>query len=158
MHHLKKTWGKAPSPFCPSERPIASDDSLGKGTGEEIISSPLPWARSLLYLKPVRLNPPVKRNVGYSVGPVTRKVVFLPAIGGGCLLSFQLALLLSALTFQVRRHSLTLQFRAELHFEHETVADWSQFCCKPMLNFILICSLQIFYGGWQGWQYCGNIE
>ena len=94
----------------------------GKGTGEEITSSPLPGARSLLYLEPVRLNPPIKRNVGYPVGPVTIKVVFLPVeptIGGRCLLSFRLALLLSALTFPVSRHSLTLQFRAELHFDHK---------------------------------------
>ena len=79
-------------------------------------------------------------HVGYPVGHVTIKVVFLPTeptIGGGSLLSSRLALLLSALTFQVSRHSLTLQFRAELHFELETVADWSQFCCKPMLNFDL---------------------
>jgi len=118
-----------------------------KGTGEEITSSALPGARSLLYLQPVRLNSPIKRSVGYPVGPVTIKVVFLPTettIGGGCLLSFRLALLLSALTFQVRRHSLTLEFRSELHFEHETVGDWSQFCCKQMLNFISISSLQIF--------------
>jgi len=69
------------------------------------------------------------------------------------------SLLLSALLFQVSRHSLTLQCRAELYFDHETVADWSQFCCKPMLNLILICSLWIFLivlGG--GWQYCGNIQ
>jgi len=69
------------------------------------------------------------------------------------------SLLLSALTFPVSRHSLTLQFRAELHFEHENVADWSQFCCKPMLNFILICSLRIFLMVLGGeWQYCGNVE
>jgi len=53
--------------------------------------------------------------------------------------------------FQVRRNCLTLQFRAELRFDHKTVADWSQFCCKAMLKFILICSLQLFFnGGWRG--------
>ena len=41
------------------------------------------------------VNPPMKRSVGYPVGPVTKKVVFSPAeptIRGGCLLSFRLAL------------------------------------------------------------------
>jgi len=41
------------------------------------------------------VNRPIERSVGYLVGPVTKKVVFLPTeptIGGGCLLSFQLAL------------------------------------------------------------------
>ena len=61
------------------------------------------------------------------------------------------SLLLSALSFQVRRHSATLQFCVELRFDHQTVADWLQFCCKAMLNLILICSLQLFLnGGWQG--------
>ena len=38
------------------------------------------------------VNPPVQHNVGYPVGPVTKKVVFLPTeptIGGGCLLLFR---------------------------------------------------------------------
>jgi len=45
--------------------------------------------------------------------------------------------------FQVRRHSPTLQCRAELCFDNQTVADWSQFCRKAVLNLILICSLQL---------------
>jgi len=49
-------------------------------------------------------------------------------------------------------------FHAEHRFDHKTAADWSQFCCKAMSNFILICSLQLFFnGGWQGvaklWKY-----
>ena len=82
-----------------------------------------------------------------SCRPCYKKVVFLPTeptIGGGCLLSFRLALLLSLLSFQVRRHSQTLQYCAELHFDHQPVAHWSQFCCKAMSNFILICSLRFF--------------
>jgi len=47
------------------------------------------------------------------------------------------------LLFQARHNSLTLQFRAELHFDNQTIADWSQFCCKAMSNLILICSLQL---------------
>ena len=48
-------------------------------------------------------------------------------------------------------HSPTLQFYAELHFDHQTVAHWSQFCCKAMSSFILVCPLQLFLnGGWQG--------
>ena len=49
------------------------------------------------------LNPQIERNVGYPVGPVTKKVVFLPTeptIGGGCLLSFRLAL-----CYSLRSHS-----------------------------------------------------
>jgi len=48
------------------------------------------------------------------------------------------------LLFQVRCHSQTPQFRAELCFDHEAVTDWSHFCCKLILIFILICSLQLF--------------
>ena len=40
------------------------------------------------------------------------------------------SLLLSTLLFQVRHHSPTLQFCAKLRFDHQTVADWSQFCCR----------------------------
>jgi len=49
-------------------------------------------------------------------------------------------------------------FHAEHDFDHKTAADWSQFCCKAMSNFILICSLQLFLllDG-RGWQSCGNI-
>ena len=62
-----------------------------------------------------------------SFRPCYKKVVFLPTkptIWGGFLLSFRLAPLLSALLFPVRRHSLTLQCRAELHFDHQAVVDW----------------------------------
>jgi len=55
--------------------------------------------------------------------------------------------------FQVRCHSLTLQLHVELHFEQQTVADWSQFFCKAMSNLILICSSQLFlmvFGGGRG--------
>ena len=92
------------------------------------------------------VNPPIERDVVYPVGRVTKNVVFLPTeptIRGGCLLSLRLALLLSVLFFQVRRHSPTLQSFAELSVDHQTLADWSQFCCEAMLNFILICSLQL---------------
>jgi len=92
------------------------------------------------------VNPPIKRSVGYPVRPVTKKVDLLPTertIGGGCLIVKVGFLLLSALSFQVRHLSPTLQFCVELRFDHRTVTDWSQFCCKAMLNFILICSLQL---------------
>ena len=52
------------------------------------------------------------------------------------------------LLFKVRRLSLTLQCRAELFVDHETVADWSQFCRKAKSYFILSCSLQLFL--WRG--------
>jgi len=74
-----------------------------------------------------------------------KKLVFLPTeptILGGFLLSLRLTLLLSVLLFQVKRRSLTLQFRVALHFDHQTVADWLQFCQKAMSNLILICFLQ----------------
>jgi len=83
------------------------------------------------------VNPPIKHNFGYPVGPVTKKVVLLPTertIGGQCI---------SAFSFQVTLHSPTLQFCAELRFDHQTVTDRSQFCCKAMPNFILICSLSL---------------
>jgi len=51
--------------------------------------------------------------------------------------------LLPALLFEVRRHSPTVQCRAELRFDHQIVTDWSQFCHKSMSNLILICSLQL---------------
>ena len=92
------------------------------------------------------LNPPVERSVVDPVGPVTKKVVFLPmerTIGGGFLLSLRLALCYCPHLFQVRRHSPTLQCCAKLSVDHQTVADWSQFCRKTMSNFILICSLQL---------------
>ena len=41
------------------------------------------------------VNTPVEHSVGYAVGPVTKKVVFLPTeptIRGECLLSFKLAI------------------------------------------------------------------
>jgi hypothetical protein len=41
------------------------------------------------------VNPPIERSVGYTLGLVTKKMVFLPTeptIGGGILLSFRLAL------------------------------------------------------------------
>ena len=41
-----------------------------------------------------------------------------------------------------QRHSPTLQSCAELCVDHQTVADWSQFCRKATSNFIFICSLQ----------------
>ena len=78
-------------------------------------------------------------------------------IWGWFLLSFRLALLLYVLLFQVRCHSPTLHSHAELCFDHQTVADWSQFFCKAMSNFILICSLQLFLwwlgGGAKLWKY-----
>ena len=92
------------------------------------------------------VNLTIEHDDGCPSGPVTEKVVLLPmepTIGGGCLL-FRLALLLSTLSFQARRHSLTLQFRAELHFDHQTVADWSRFSCKAMSNLILICFYSLF--------------
>jgi len=104
------------------------------------------------------VNPPIKQNFSYPVSPATKKGGFFAngtnQWGRMSLIVLVGSLLLSALLFQVRRHSLTLQCRAELYFDHETVADWSQICCKPMSNLILICFLQIFLmmvgGGW-GW-------
>ena len=93
------------------------------------------------------VNLPIKQDIGYHISPVTKKVVFLPTeptIRGGFFLSFRFALCYCLHSFQVRRHSLTLQFHAELRFDPQTVADWSQFCCKAMSNFILKCSLQLF--------------
>ena len=96
------------------------------------------------------LNPTVGCSVGYPVGPVTKNV-FSPTIRGECLISFRLALLLPTLLFQVRRHSSTLQCHAELRNDQHSVTDWSQFCCKAMLNFFLNCSLKVFLmvGAWQ---------
>ena len=112
------------------------------------------------------LNPPIEHDVVYPVSPFTKQVAILPTepeptIWGVFLLSLSLALLLSVLFFLVRRHSPILQSCAELCVEHQTVADWSQFCHKAMSNFILICSLQLILmavGGWVGgvWQSCGN--
>jgi len=152
-HRIKKTWGKAPSPFSPNERPIASDDSLGEGNGGgnnqfslargKVIA--LPWAATAQPANQVQCWLscwPCYNKGGFLVNGTNhwRRMSLIVSVG---------SLLLCALTFPVSRHSLTLHCCAELHFEYETVADWSQFCYKPMLNFILICSLQIFFnGGW----------
>ena len=113
------------------------------------------------------VNPPIKQNFGNPVSPVTKRGCFLAngtnKWGRMSLIISVGSLLLSVQLFQVRHHSLTLQCRAKLYFDHETVAYWSQIYCKRMSNLILICSLQIFLmvfgGGWGwGWQYCGNIE
>ena len=61
------------------------------------------------------------------------------------------SLLLSVLAFQVRHHSPTLQFCAELHFDLQTLAYFAQFCWKAMSNFILICSLRLFFKWWLAW-------
>ena len=93
------------------------------------------------------VNPPIEHSVGYPLGPVTKKGGFLAnRTNHSRRISLTISigsLLLSALLFPVRCHSLTVQCRAELRFDHQTVADWSQFCRKAMLNFILICSLQL---------------
>ena len=100
------------------------------------------------------VNPPTKQNFGYPVSPAKKKDGFLAngtnQWGRMTLIVLVASLLLSVLLFPVRRHSLTLQCRSELHFDYETVADWSQICYKPMLNLILICFLQIIlmvFGG-----------
>ena len=98
-----------------------------------------------------------------SCRPCYKKMVFLPTkptIRGGFPSSLRLTLLLSAPLFQVRRHSVTLQCRAELRFDHQAVVDWSQFCHKAISNFILVCSSQRFLmavgGEGGGWHSCGN--
>jgi hypothetical protein len=55
---------------------------------------------------------------------------------------------LSPLLFKVRRHCPTLQYCAELCVDHQTVTEWSQFCCSAKSNIILSCSLQLFNGGY----------
>ena len=104
------------------------------------------------YMRPTPTNTrqlilPIERNVVYPVRPVTRKVGFfaneINHSSRISLVTYFGSLLLSVLFFQVRRHSPTLQICAELCIDHQTVADWSQFCFKAMLNFILIGSLQL---------------
>jgi len=126
----------------------------------------VPWCSiwqlwGIVMCAPCWPTPANRAQCWVSCRPCYKKGGFLPTeptIRGGCLLSFRLPLCYSALAFQVRYHSPTLQFFAELHFDHQTVAHWSQFCCKAMLSFILICPLQLFLnGGWQGvaklWKY-----
>ena len=76
------------------------------------------------------LNLPIERGVGYPLGPVTKRGVFLPTESNHWRISLIIkvgSLLLCTLLFQVRCDSLTLQFRTELRFDHQTVTDWSQF-------------------------------
>jgi len=55
-------------------------------------------------------------------------------------------LLLSMLSFKVRYHSLNHHCHAELHFNQQTVADWSQFCSKAILVFIWVFPYSLFLG------------
>ena len=68
------------------------------------------------------------------------------------------SLLLSALVFQVRRHSLTLQFHAELHFDHEISLTGHSFAANQCWTSFSFVFTDFFNGVWQGWQYCGNIK
>ena len=99
------------------------------------------------------LNPPIEHDVVYPVHTVTKKIVFLPTeptIWGGFLLSLRLTLLLSTLSFQVRRHCPTLQSCAEL--------CWPPNCrwlvtVLPQGNVELHFHLffaAFFNGGWRG--------
>jgi hypothetical protein len=110
------------------------------------------------------VNPPIAHNVGYPVGLVTKEGGFL-ANGANHSRRVSLiisvgSLLLCVLLFQVRRHSLTIQCRAELRFDNQTVADWSQLCRKATSILSLICSLQLILMvvgvGGGAWQSCGN--
>ena len=60
-------------------------------------------------------------------------------------------LLLSVLSFKVRRHSLTHQRQVELHVAHQTVPDLSQFCREGKISLHLGFSVQVFWGSLMGW-------
>ena len=55
-------------------------------------------------------------------------------------------MLLSTLLFTVGCLSLPHQCRAELHVDHQTVADRLQLCCKAVSDFILSSSLHFLWG------------
>jgi hypothetical protein len=87
------------------------------------------------------MNPQVYSSIG------TRSCLQLSAIQHYCLYRT----VYSSVTG--RRHSLTIQCHAELGVDHQTVADWSQFCCEAMPNFIEFFT--VFYVVWGG-GICGN--
>jgi len=81
------------------------------------------------------VNLPIEQDAGYPLGPVT-KIWFSCHWNPPFKEDFSYHLGWLSVTvrplFQVRRHSPTLQFRVELRFDHQTVADLSQFCCKAV--------------------------
>jgi len=131
---MKKTWGKTPSSFSPSEQPIARDDSLGEGNGG--VNNQLSLARGKVIALP-RAGTAQTANQArcwLSCRPCYNKGGFL-ANGTNHWRRMSLivsvgSLLLPALTFQVSRHSLTLQFRAKLHFEHKLLLTGHSFAAN----------------------------
>jgi len=119
----KENLGKMPSPFSPSERPIARDDSLGEGNGGGNNQFCLARGKVIALPRASTAQPANQAQCWLSCRPCYNKGGFL-ANGTNHWRRMSLivsvgSLLLSALTFPVSRHSLTLQFRSELHFKHK---------------------------------------
>ena len=93
------------------------------------------------------VNPTIKPSFGYPVGSVTKNWVSCqqnqPFKEDVCCCLSWLSVIVPALA-QSKGPFLTHQCCAELCVDHQTVADWSQFCSKAMSYFILRCSLQLF--------------
>ena len=95
------------------------------------------------------VNPSIKTKFGYHVCSLETRSGSL-ANGNNQLRRMTLIVkvgfhLLSVLSFKVRRHSLTHQRRAELHVDHQTVPDLSQFCCEGMSVFIWVFPFRFFW-------------
>ena len=94
----------------------------GNGTGEEITSS-LAKGKVMALPRAGTAQPANQAQCWLSCQPYYKKGGFLANGTNHCrrmsLIVSVGSLLLSALTFQVSRYSLTIQFRAEPHFEHK---------------------------------------
>ena len=101
------------------------------------------------------VNLPIEPSVSYPVGSVTKKWLFcqqnLPfAEDVSYCLSWLPVFVCALVQSKVPFSDPPVSFRT-LCFDHQTLPDWSQFCCKSMSDFILSCSLQFIYGGcWGG--------
>ena len=93
------------------------------------------------------VNRPIKPDVGYPVGSVTKNRFCCqqnhPFKEDVCCCSSWLSVIVRALV-QSKAPFFDPPVSAELRVDHQTVADWSQFCRKAMSYFILSCSLQLF--------------
>jgi len=100
-----------------------------------------------------QVNLPIEADIGYPVGSVTKKWFSCqqnqPFEEDVSYCLRWLSVIVCALV-QSKAPFFDPQCHAELRVDHQTVTDWSQFCCKAVSDFILSYFLQLFYGGWQG--------
>jgi len=107
------------------------------------------WALSCSPTNTFMVNPSIKTKFGYHVGSLETRSGSL-ANGNNQLRRMTLIvkvgfLLLSVLSFKVRRHSLTHQRHAELHVDHQTVLTFTVLLWGNV-SLHLGFSIQVFLG------------